>query len=822
MIMKKNIIFLLLLCCFGFFSFKLFEIQSIGIEQIIAQLTSFYQKYPSEKVYLHLDKPYYAAGEKIWFKAYLQNSKSDTTDLSKILYIELINSNKAVCRSQQLYVSQLSAFGDIALADTLAEGSYRLRAYTNYMRNIGEDYFFDKQIEIFNPKNKQKVVSENTKKGIPEIDLQFFPEGGDLVYSLRSTIGFKAINLQGKGIEISGEVYDSEGIKAATFKSNTLGMGSFRLVPSLNRTYKAKIKLVDGKELVYDLPVAQQNGFVMNIESLPENRFRLRVLANQNGLEGKSKQLFVVAQKNGQVIYSVRDTTGKSASIIDIPKHIFSTGITHFTLFDGNGVPHAERLVFVNQQDFLKLSIGKNKESYKPREKINLSIFSSDIQGANMVTDFSIAVTDADKVLPLENEGNILTNLLFTSELKGNIEQPAFYFQNTVDSEKALDDLMLTQGWRRFKWKNLINNDLPALNYQVENSFSVSGVAQGLFDAPFKNADVNLFIANNMPLIGKTDEKGLFTISGLNFFDSADVMLQIENEKKNKASKITFIDRIKHTIKESETTFFPDLNLNPFITQSQRAAQAERAYKAEQDVRLLEEVTINSTKLIGADSVYRNLKIYGNADATVSGERLAKLAAGKSNVLSALQGQVAGMRITTDSSGNPGITIGGGIGPFGPVGGSTPLLLFDGLPVSIDFFGGISAEEIDHIDVLKYQGAAIYGTRGANGVIAVYSKKNPKRTNKKGDVISKKIMGYYAAKEFYSPNYETMKREDKIRPDLRTTIYWNPQVFTDTEGVAKLSFFAADTPARYRIVIEGRSWEGKLGRKEIFIEVIKP
>lgn len=817
--MKKNIISLLLLCCLGFFSFKLLETQNIGIEQIITQLANFYQKYPTEKAYLHLDKPYYVAGEKIWFKAYLQNGKIDTIDLSKILYVELINPNKTVNQSLQLYVNQLSAFGDMTLADTLPQGSYRLRAYTNYMRNFGEDYFFDKQIEIFNPKNKQKVVSENTKKAIPEIDLQFFPEGGDLVYSLRSTLGFKAINSQGKGVEVSGEVYDSEGIKAATFKSNTLGMGSFKLVPSLNRTYKAKIKLADGKELAYDLPTARQNGFVMSIENLPENRLRLRVLANQNGMEGAAKQLLVVAQKDGQVIYSVRDTTGKPALIVDIPKRIFSTGITHFTLFDGNGLPHAQRLIFVNQQDFLKLSIGKNKESYKPREKINLSIFATDEQGKNAATDFSIAITDADKVLPLENEDNILTNLLLTSELKGNIEQPASYFQNTAESEKALDDLMLTQGWRRFQWKNLINNNLPASNYQVENNFSVSGVAKGLFDAPFKNADVNLFIANNMPLIGKTDEKGLFTISGLNFFDSADIMVQIENEKKNKAEKITFIPRVSPLVGEFQNKFFPDLNLNPFITQSQRAAQAERAYQVEKDVRLLEEVTVNSTKIIGADSVYRNLKIYGNADATVSGARLVKLAAGKANVLSALQGQVAGVRIMTDSAGSPVITIGGGIGPFGA---STPLLLFDGLPVTIEFFGGISAEEIDHVDVLKYQGAAIYGTRGANGVIAVYSKKNPKRTNQKGDIISQKMVGYYAAKEFYSPNYETMKGEDKIRPDLRTTVYWNPQVFTDTEGVAKLSFFAADTPAKYRVIIEGKSWEGKLGRKEIFIEVIKP
>ncbi|TAH21182.1 MAG: hypothetical protein EAZ08_04060 [Cytophagales bacterium] len=813
--MKKTI-FLFITSCSLLFSFQIFEKQIIDIGKIITQLADFYQKYPTEKVYLHLDKPYYAAGEKVWFKAYLQNEKSDTIDMSKILYVELISPYQYVSQHLQLYVNSLATFGDITLPDTLSEGVYRLRAYTNYMRNFGEDYFFEKQIQIFNPRNKANI-QKNTIQKSNEIDLQFFPEGGDLVYSLRSTIGFKAINAQGLGVEISGEVYDSEGIKSATFKSNQLGMGSFKLAPSLNRAYKAKIKLADGKELTYDLPKAQQNGFVINLENLPDNRLRLRVLANRNGLEGKEKDLFIIAQKDGQVLYSVQDTTDKPAFLADISKQIFPTGITHFTLFDGNGVPRAERMIFVNQQDFLTVSIGKAKESYKPREKINLSVFVADNLGGNVATDFSVAVTDIDIVLPLEREDNILTNLLLTSELRGNIEQPAFYFQNTAEAAKALDDLMLTQGWRRFQWKNLINNNLTPFAYQMENSMSISGIAKGALGVPFRNADVKIFTVNNMPFIGKTDEKGRFEISGLNFLDSVDVMVQIENEKKDKASKVEIAERTFAEVNKIQHNFLSNPDLVPYITQSQRAIQAERAFRAEKDVRLLKEVTVNSTKIIGEDSVHRHLKIYRVADATVSGARLTKLATGRSNVLSALQG-VAGVRVLVNPSGEPTITIGGGLGSLGA---STPLVLFDGMPVTIDFFGGISAEEIDHIDVLKYVSAAIYGTRGANGVIAVYSKKNPKRTSKKADVIYQKMMGYYLGKEFYSPNYETMSKEEKIRPDLRSTIYWNPQVFTDGEGTANLSFFAADTPAKYRVVIEGKSWGGKLGRKEVVIEVKK-
>ncbi|MCU0390672.1 MAG: TonB-dependent receptor plug domain-containing protein [Thermoflexibacter sp.] len=818
--MKKLLITFLALSTIGLLSFQYVRNQETIIEEIIGKLKSFYKKFPIEKVYLHTDKPYYVAGETLWFKAYLQNSQSDTSDLSKVLYVELISPHRAVHKRMQLYINQLSTFGEIDLIDTLSEGTYRLRAYTSHLRNWGAEYFFDKPIQIYNPKNKQNHVTKSVNENQKEIDIQFFPEGGELVYGLRSTVGFKALNAQGLGVAVEGEIYDSEGVKAATFKSNQLGMGSFKLVPSLNRVYQAKIKLPNGKEASYYLPNIKQNGFVMSLENLSENRLRLRVYANHNGLEGKSKHFFILAQQNGEVFFSIKDTTNKTALMSELSKFALPMGITQFTLFDGNGIPQAERLVFVNHQDFLRISIGKDKETYKPREKINLSIFIADNEGQGAETDFSIAITDAEKLSPPNHEDHLLSNLLLSSELKGNIEQPSFYFQNTPEAEKALDDLLLTQGWRRFKWEELKNNNLANLIYPIEKGISIIGIAKGSFGAPFKNANVSALNAkNNIALTTKTNDNGQFEIQELNFVGNEEFAIQVENDKKLKAEKIAIINRPYHEI--NEKVFFPTNTNYPtsFIAQSQKSLQSIAFNKNTKDPQLLESVTVSSTAIKGTDSDYQGMKPYGKADATISGENLVINSKGYSNVLQALTGQAAGVQVGKDPNGNSGVLIRGGVNSFR--GTSTALLLFDGIPVDFNFFNSVSPEDIDHIDIIKSEKASVYGTRGANGVVAVFPKRQYKSVDKKIGLINERVIGYHLPKEFYSPNYETIKKEERNMTDLRTTLYWNPQVITDVNGVVNLSFFANDVPAKYRVIIEGRSWRNKLGRKEIILDVQK-
>ena len=812
--MKIRLLFLLCFISIALFSFQIIEKQFLNTEEIVVLLQNFYKKMPSEKVYLHTDRTFYSAGETLWFKAYLQNSQSDTSDLSKVLYVELISPYQTIQSKKQLFISQLASFGEIDLPDTLLEGTYLLRAYTNHLRNAGAEYFFDKSIKIFNSKNKKNVTKQASTQA--EMDLQFFPEGGELVYGLRSTVGFKAINAQGLGTAVEGEVFDSEGIRVATFKSNHLGMGSFKLVPALNRVYQAKAKLSNGKEASFYLPNVRQNGFVLGFENLPENRLRLRIFANHNGLEGKAKHFFVIAQQNGQVFYSVQDTTGRNATLSDIPKRNLPQGVVHFTLFDGNNVPQTERLVFINHQDFLRFSIGKNKESYKPREKIDLSVFIADAEGHGAETDFSVSVTDERKTSSVEQEGNILTHLLLTSELQGNIEQPNYYFQNTPESEKALDDLMLTQGWRRFKWKDLINNEFTDAFYKIEKGITVTGLAKGGLGTPFKNANVSLLsVLNNIALASKTDENGKFEFNGLNFKGSADFTVQVENDKKTKAEKIAII---------SANTSSPPINskngvMNLMATSSFSSSKMDAQNSSEavgKDTKLLDSVTVNSTP-ISTNDPYKSMKPYGTADATVKGETLVINAKGTNNVLNGLKGQAAGVQIGADANGNFGVLIRGGVNSL--LGSSTALLLFDGIPVDFDFFNSINPEDIDHIDIIKGEKAAAYGSRGANGAVAVFSRRDYKSVDKRVGLINEKIMGYAVAREFYSPNYETMKKAESNKADNRTTIYWNPQIFANVNGVANISFFASDAPTTYKVVIEGRSWSNKLGRKEIMIEV---
>jgi hypothetical protein len=179
------------------------------LEAVVKKLQDFHARQPQEKIYLQLDKPFYVAGDSIWFKAYLVEASLHSLDSQNhVMYVELLNSVNKIVQRKMLYANGVS-FGDFVLADTLREGKYLIRAYTNYMRNVGEDFFFKKEISILNPAPAYVSQRETVMTNPDSIDLQFFPEGGELVACGKFTrVAFKATGQDGKGISLEGEIFD--------------------------------------------------------------------------------------------------------------------------------------------------------------------------------------------------------------------------------------------------------------------------------------------------------------------------------------------------------------------------------------------------------------------------------------------------------------------------------------------------------------------------------------------------------------------------------------------------------------------------------------
>jgi TonB-dependent SusC/RagA subfamily outer membrane receptor len=878
--------------------FSAFKMDDDPFTTLLKKLDEYTAKYPQEKIHLHLDKPYYAIGDDIWFKAYVINTKTSApSNISKILYVELINEKDSLKKQLKLPLMGGITWADFKLTDSLAEGNYRIRAYTNYMRNFGTEFFFDKTIKIgnswankvftqtqynfskendadkvtatihFEDKNgiaykenevsydvqldyrsvakgktktdlkgdaiinfvnsqsfqnkKGKIVATLTLdnkqkviKSIPitstsnDVDVQFMAEGGTLIQELPQKIAVKAVNATGHGESVQGSVADETGNEVTSFNTNALGMGNFVFNAQTDKTYSAKVKFKDGSEKRFKLPVAAKSGYALNVNNLDTGKVNLKIMASENLVNGA--ELKVVAQQGGNVYYVSKAKMDKQVLVANIAKKNLPNGIVQFTLFSPDNQPLAERLVFIkNDADIIDINLKTNEVSSARKGKTSFS-FDAINQLKPVLGSFSVSVTNASKVTPdVENESNIFTSLLLTSDLMGYVEKPNYYFlKDDIQTQKDLDNLMLTQGWRRFLWKNIINDLSPNITYKPEESISISGtVMKG--GKPVVGGKVMLMATKGTAFIldTVTNSEGRFVFDRLSFSDSTKFIVQARTKTERKFVDINLDVVPGQMVTKNKNGADIDINVNntlmKYIKESDNYFnEMARLGLLEKTIKL-DEVTITEKKNPAKNS--SNLNGAGRADFVLTADQLSTCI----TLSQCLQGRL------------PGVIFKGNI-PYLMRSQDTPIaIVVDGMQMEADFLDNVVPNDVESIELLKSIGnTAIYGSRGGGGVIII--------TTKRGDggrsydryapgILTYNPKGFSVSREFYAPKYDA--NTTSSRADLRTTIYWNPQVVANNEGKANFSFYNADEPGTYRVVIEGIDALGHSGRKVYTYEV---
>jgi hypothetical protein len=873
------------------------KIDDDPIAKIAAQLDEWLSNHPQEKVYLQFDKSYYAIGDTIWFKAYnVVARKHQLSALSGVLNVDLIDDRDSVTRSLKLPIESGVSWGDFVLPDSLKEGNYRVRAYTNWMRNAGEDYFFNKTITVVNAisntvfiktnysygtqggqqktnavinytdfdgkpyadkqvsyevitglktidkgkgqtdeKGNLNISFVNARQGIlksghivttlkigdkesvtksivikamsGKVDVQFFPEGGNLVAGNPSKIAFKAVGSDGLGAVVKGVVTDDQNNQVAEIATAHLGMGVFSLTPESNKTYKAKLTYADGSENTVELPKASDQGYSLIVSNAGPSHFSLRVLpgpavsaAAQTGL------MSIIAHVNGVVCYAGKSEAGKPF-MAHIPKNKFPSGIVQFTLFSPAGEPLNERLEFVSNPDQLKLNVTSEKESYAPRQKIKIEVNAKDKDDKPATGSFSVSVTDETNV-PVDeiSESTILSNLLLTSDLKGYVEKPNYYFTNINETTQAdLDVLMLTQGYRRFEWKQLLNNSLPADAYPAEKSLSIAGHIKTMGGKSLPNGGVKI-LSNKGGFFFKdtvADNSGAFSFNDLVFKDSTKFLIQARSAKDRKNVQIDVDNIIPQAIGPNKNAADMQVNINDGMSQYMQSSKA--LYDSELKAGTIKRTIILKGVVVNARKnkvVYsENLNGPGNADDVVTADRLGNCGSFLTNCL---QGLIAGVTFRNNI-------------PYNNRANAAMAIVLDGNFIDNDLFSDINPNNVQSVEVLlgpHYAG--IYGSRGANGILLITTKKGRDATTSyeryAPGVITYTPKGYYKVRDFYSPQYDNPKTNKQL-PDLRSTIYWNPNFITDKFGKASFSYFNADGKGTYRVVIEGIDADGNIGRQ---------
>ena len=750
---------------------------------------------PTEKLYLHTDRPSYWAGEELWFKSYLLNSASPECNL----YVELINSSGKIINKNLCWSQNGLSYGNFRLADTLSSGVYQIRAYTDWMRNFDEEWFFRKNLVIWG--YTQKSISNKSKEiNAKEIDLQFFPEGGTFIANMTNRVAFKAVDRNGKGIDIEGEIKDNQGNKVADFRSHHNGMGSLVFMPLPNIKYTAEALAVERIAIKTDLPVAKASGVRMFTESYQHEKIRIGVEEAGSASES-DPSYFIVGQSGGKFYYHAEMVLDNKSKTLEISRDSLPTGISKFTLFNNNLIPVCERLIFVNHHDLIPVEIVPDKEIYSTREKVNLTLKTMSNDGSPNLSSLSLSVYNPDDQLETENfSENILTYFLLNSELKGKIEEPAWYFKDdSLSTLEAIDNLMLTHGYRYFQWKNIIDNDIPEIAYQPESSIRIKGKVTHVFSRePIDNIKTTLLFLKSQVAVyeEKTDSIGKFVFDNLFFFDTVYVAVQAGKYKKrskywielNKASAVSPIPAILpvNYKYDKERT----VNTTYFLSQQNQDLINRKWHLNDTiilgDINILankpEEKTIHLRPYTRADYVY---EISDQEDDIYT------------DIIEMLNTLSAYMR---------GFL------------GKSPQYFLDGVMADAEFVNGLPASWFEKVEAVKM--APVRNGIGPGLFFYTRRGETHRKTYEGLGKISAKISGYSVIRQFYSPNYEvenTLNHEN----DFRNTIYWNPLIRTDSTGVAQVAFYNSDDMGNFRIEVEGITSDRKICKGTINFNVMQ-
>ncbi len=789
--------------------------------QILDKADSYHAKFPQEKIYLHTDRSSYWSGDNIWFKAYLKDSPIPDCNL----YVELLNSSGKVIQKKMYLSLDGLANGDFHLKDTLSSGVYQIRAYTNWMRNFDEQGFFRKDMVILNPQSKVPEVKTHQLKE-RDVDFQFFPEGGTYVNNLKSKMAFKATDPNGKGLEVKGQVVDDLGNKLIDFRSEFKGMGSFMIQPLSGRKYTAQVLVAGGIDMEIDLPVPQEEGENLSIQQ-SDSIIHAQISGRTITLAADQNAAFLlVVQSKGRVAFQAEVKLNDGIGNFDIRKDALPAGIVQFTLFDQNLNPLCERLVFVNRFESIDVEIKPDKESYLTREKVQLRVKAIPKSGIPKPANLSMSVFNPDNQVKTEDyPDNILTHFLLNSELKGLIEDPAYYFMDDKPSTLlALDNLMLTHGYRQFEWKAISEDKFPVINFPAEECIQIKGkVTHALSKKTVPNCKLTLTSKKGLleTYHLETDSLGAFLFSDIYFNDTIQFLLKAITQK---GKQNNWIELDRETSVSPKRTYLPityqyraDEQVNTISYLNEYSSDLIKRKWHLKDTIMLNEVRVVKSKYKFGE---RPMRLYDKADYELDldtdDDELG-------NVFEHLVDKFSSVIVTYRPEGN--LSHGSGLEgykswdilrlnptfvrvrvDFNPKG---PVYVLDGSVVDQELINIIPAGTFKKVEILK--NGSVYGNfdGGAVCFFTKYGAFHP-MPNSKGEKVFD-VIGYSVIRKFYAPNYETPIPQE-IKDDFRNTLYWNPILVTDTTGVANVSYYNSDQTGDVDVVVEGVTKDGRLCR----------
>lgn len=773
------------------FSLAYFASNAQGIKPIQNNFNTYQQNTLQEKIFVHTDKSTYLPGEIAWFKVYcVDGNDHKPLNLSKVAYVDIIDNNQVPVVQAKVALSRGSGHGSLYIPVTVSNGNYRLRAYTSWMKNFSPEFYFQKIITLINPLRSPVAAP---KGSLPGDDVQFFPEGGHFMSGAEGKVGFKAVDAYGKGVSVTGIVINDHKDTVIKFKTLKFGMGSFLFTPAASSGYKAIINTSDGKQVVKDLPTATSQGYAMHLTDDGSGQLNLAVTGNT-----PAETLYLLIHTRQIVKIALEGITGNKTARFKFNKSDLGDGISHITVFNSNRQPVCERLYFKRPQQRLQITATAGQQQYDIRKKVDVDISSKDLAGAGIDADMSMAVYKVDSLQEVD-PANIFNSLWLSSDLKGNIESPGYYFENTgAESDEAADNLMLTQGWSRFDWANVIQNKLPVFSFLPEYSGHIinARIVNTITGKPAKNIVTYLGVPGKRVQLytSASDSAGNIRYYTKDFFGQNELVVQTNNQ----VDSTCRIDIANPFSEQYLKIPLPGFNFNnqskAALKEHSLGIQVLNIYSGS-NIRRFYDPVVDSSAFYGKP--YKTYKLDDYTRFPTMEEDLREYVM-EENVTK----QKGGFHIKT-ASGNGFLD-------------GDPLLLVDGIPeFNTDKVIAMDPLKVRKIEVIRSR--YFYGPAEHDGIFSF--------TTYKGDLGGLELdphalvidyEGLQLQRAFYSPAYETNAQQASRLPDFRNLLYWSPNVKSGNNAV---SFYTSDQKGKFVGVVQGITANGDAGYRYFTFEV---
>jgi len=769
-----------------------------ALQRILKNLETYQKNYPRERVYLQTDRAYYQAGDDIWFKAYITVSQFNfLSAISKIMYVELLNKQQEVIQSRRLPVISGLSVGDFTLPEALSAGQYHIRAYTNWMRNFDEAFFFHKTIR----------VGETPPKEKKPIALYLYPEGGSLISDIPTKLGFQAMQAE-IPYPVKGYL-ESDGQKLFNFASDSTGAGHFFLTPKAGKTYTAVILLDEGNTIRTPLPKVETEGLHLEVNNLSDENVQVQVNTQTSTTKGQT--LSLIAQSQGTVFYAAKHQLTKPQFTFRIPKDKLPSGVIQLALLDEGMHLLAERALFISHaEDRLSLSIQTDKQVYRPREKVDVQFRLQSQHDSTSVGAFSATVVNLSKIP--KGQDNIFSTFWLNTN---TYQSPLFQTAPAQLTPQQIDNKMRCIPPNRTFWRNIRDGQFPENAYKPEKELKISGTITSPEGKPLAQAKVTLVSLQNATAVldTTTNASGRFSFDKILFYNQPEFVVQARDAKGRKNVKIVLDDSPNQQLAEAKNA--SEVKIKPSESkdstdQSRNSRSLEEVQQEGFDGRsiVLEEVKITDKKENPA-KYSSNLNGPGNADQMISGDELFMSSCPSLDMC--LQGRLTG------------VIFRGGV-PYSTRSPNRPMqIILDGMYMDPSSLNMINPFDVASIEVLRTIGnTAIYGMYGNGGVLIITTRRGDQPQPTDNHLYSSGIttfspQGFYAIRHFQAPDYSKAPQEKEN--DKRTTIDWQPDIIANPQNPGHFSFYTADEPGVYRITVEGLDVDGHLAHHETYIRV---